>query len=325
MLVTGGTGFVGSHLVELLLQRGYEVTCLVRDPRRPQWLAGLPVAIVRGDCLYPESLVPAVKGVSIVFHAAGLTKAIRSRDYYTVNHVGTSNLLEACARHNPGISKFILVSSLAAAGPSPDGKPVCAGDPLRPVSDYGRSKMFAEQATLACRDTFPVVIMRPSAVYGPRDRDVYELFCWASRGVTLEIGSGEHFINPCYVGDLSAAMVLAAERQTPNGGIYFVAENRTYSWSDFRETLLTTGGVKAYTVRIPYPVAYLVGLAYECSGIFRSRAPITNRQKVREAAQRYWVCDVSTTEKQIGFTPAYPLRKGLEATWKWYREQNWLH
>ena len=118
VLVTGGTGLVGSHLVELLLRKGYAVTCLVRDPRRTQWLAGMNVDFVQGDCVRPESLAPAVRGVSIVFHLAGLTKAKHVRDYYRVNHLGTRNILEACARHNPAIRKFVLVSSLAAAGPS---------------------------------------------------------------------------------------------------------------------------------------------------------------------------------------------------------------
>src|SRR6266508_2168624 len=144
-LVTGGTGLVGSHLVEMLLQKGYAVTCLVRYPQRPHWLTGMNVDLVQGDCLNPESLVPAVRGASIVFHLAGLTKAMHARDYYLVNHIGTRNILEACARHNPAVGKFVLISSLAAAGPSPDGRPVRDTDVPRPVSDYGRSKLLAEE------------------------------------------------------------------------------------------------------------------------------------------------------------------------------------
>ena len=106
VLVTGGTGFVGSHLVERLLGNGYSVTCLVRDLRHLRWLEGREVRLVAGDCTQPESLAAAVQGVSQVFHCAGLTKAKHARDYYRVNHLGTKNLLEACARHNPGIEKF---------------------------------------------------------------------------------------------------------------------------------------------------------------------------------------------------------------------------
>ena len=129
VLVTGGTGFVGSHLVELLLSKGYIVTCLVRDQNRLKWLRGLNVRVVQGDCTEPASLAAAVRGVSVVFHVSGLTKALHVRDYYEVNHLGTRNLLEACARHNPGLRKFVLISSQAAAGPSRDGIPVKPTDP----------------------------------------------------------------------------------------------------------------------------------------------------------------------------------------------------
>jgi nucleoside-diphosphate-sugar epimerase len=324
VLVTGGTGFVGSHLVELLLRKGYAVTCLVRDPQRLRWLAGLPVEMVVGDCSQPETLVDAVRNASIIFHVAGLTKARKVRDYYTVNHIGTKNILQACVRINPAIKRFILVSSLAAAGPSPDGTPVKERDTPRPVSDYGKSKLLAEEETLRYKETFPVVILRPSAVYGPRDRDMYELFCWAARGITLELFGGERYINPCYVEDLATAILLAAEKSTQSGSKYFVAENSAYSWSAFRQALLATGGVKAFNIKIPYAVAYLIGLVSELGGLFTSQPALTNRQKVREAAQKYWTCDLSKTENELGFKALFPLARGLTVTWKWYRDNNWL-
>jgi dihydroflavonol-4-reductase len=324
VLVTGGTGFVGSHLVELLLKKGFDVTCLVREASRPRWLKGMNVRMVQGDCTRPQSLGPAVRDVSLVFHLAGLTKARFTQEYYAVNRDGTANLLEACARENPGIHKFLFVSSLAASGPSVNGKPVLPDDEPRPITDYGMSKMLAEQETLQYKDLFPVVILRPSAVYGPRDRDMFELFRWANRGLTIEIGRGEHFINPCYVEDLATAMLLAVKKQAGSGNIYFVAENRSYSWSEFKTELLTAGGVTAHTARIPYPAAYLIGLVSELGGLITGKPALTNRQKVLEAAQEYWTCDISKTESDLGFKPAYPLKKGLASTWQWYRENGWI-
>jgi nucleoside-diphosphate-sugar epimerase len=324
VLVTGGTGFVGSHLVEALLSRGHEVTCLVRDPGRVRWLAGLPVRLIRGDCSIPESLPAAVEGASVVYHVAGLTKARKAREYYEVNQIGTRNLLDACARSTAGIGKFILVSSLAAAGPSSDGRPVTATDTPRPVSDYGRSKHLAEGEALRFRDRVPVVILRPSAVYGPRDRDMFELFRYAVKGLTLEISGGDRFINPCYVEDLVEAMLLSAHREAPSGSIYFVSEKRTYSWAEFSRTLLSTGGVRARNIKIPYWAAYGVALLTELGGMLSGTAPITNRQKVKEAVQKYWVCDVEKIERDLGFRAAYPLDRGLTATWRWYRENGWI-
>jgi nucleoside-diphosphate-sugar epimerase len=246
------------------------------------------------------------------------------RDYYTVNHIGTKNLLEACARYNPGIEKFILVSSQAAAGPSPDGRPVDAGDTPHPVSDYGRSKLLGEDEARGYKDRFPVVILRPSSVYGPRDTDVYELFRWASRGLTLEMSGGDRYLNLCYVEDLTAALLLSAEVETESGSIYFVAENKAYSWSDFRVLLLSTGGVKARTIKLPYGAACMIGLASEIGSLFSKKPALANRQKVREAAQRYWLCDVGKIENDLRFRAEYPLQKGLELTWNWYRKNRWL-
>jgi dihydroflavonol-4-reductase len=324
VLVTGGTGFVGSHLVERLLQNGYDVTCLVRDLRHLRWLEGMQVRLTQGDCTRPESLATAVRNVSLVFHCAGLTKAIHTRDYYVVNHLGTKNLLEACARYNPGIGKFILVSSQAAAGPSMDGRPVDDNNTPHPVSDYGRSKLFAEDEARGNKDRFPVVILRPSSVYGPRDADIYELFRWASRGLTLEMTGGDRYLNLCYVEDLTTALLLSAELRTQSGSVYFVAEKRAYSWPEFRDLLLSTGGVKARTIKLPYGAAYLIGLVSEIGSLFTKRPALANRQKVREAAQRYWLCDVDKIENDLRFRAEYPLQKGLELTWQWYRKNKWL-
>ena len=241
-----------------------------------------------------------------------------------VNHLGTKNLLEACARYNPGIEKFILVSSQAAAGPSPDGRPVDDGNTPHPVSDYGRSKLLAEDEVRGYKDRLPVVILRPPSVYGPRDADVYELFRWASRGLTLEMTGGDRYLNLCYVEDLAAALLLSAERRTESGSVYFVAENRSYSWSEFRDLLLSTGGVKARTIKLPYGAAYLIGLVSEIGSLFTKRPALANRQKVREAAQRYWLCDVGKIEHDLCFRAEYPLQKGLELTWQWYRKNKWL-
>ncbi len=324
VLVTGGTGLVGSHLVELLLQRGYAVTCLVRDPAHLRWLKGLDVRLIKGDCSLPGSLVSAVKDVSLVFHVAGLTKAKRAKEYYEVNHLGTRNILEACAHHNSGIRKFILVSSLAAAGPGCDGTPVKDTDRPRPVSDYGKSKLLAEEEAIRYKDRFPVVILRPSAVYGPRDADMFELFRWAAKGLWVELAGGDRFINPCFVKDLASALLLAAEKRTASGSIYFVAEDRQYSWPEFKEALLSSGGVTARTIRIPYWAAYVMGLVSEFGALFTSRPALTNRQKVREAVQRYWTCDLTKIETDLGFLAAFPLEQGLKITWEWYRKQGWI-
>lgn len=324
VLVTGGSGFIGSHLVQRLLEKGYAVTCLVRDIQKVRWLEGMDVRLIQGDCTQPESLAAAVQGASLVFHCAGLSKAKHACDYYTVNHLGTKNLLEACARYSSGLQKFILVSSQAAAGPSLDGRPLDEGSLPHPVSDYGKSKLRAEGEVFGFKDRFPVTILRPSCVYGPRDTDMYELFRGASRGLTIEMTGGDRYLNLCYVEDLTTALLLTAETRTESGSIYFVAENMGYSWSEFRDVLLSTGGVKARTIKLPYGVAYLFGLASEIGSLISKKPALVNRQKVQEAAQFYWLCDVGKIENDLCFRAEYPLKKGLKQTWIWYRKNNWL-
>jgi nucleoside-diphosphate-sugar epimerase len=153
---------------------------------------------------------------------------------------------------------------------------------------------------------------------------MFELFRWAARGLTLEIAGGDRYISPCYVQDLVTAMLLAAEKKTASGSIYFVAENRFYSWSEFRQALLTAGGVKARNIKVPYPAAYLIGLFSELGSLFASKPALTNRQKIYEAVQKYWTCDLGKIESELGFRSRYPLPKGLEMTWQWYRDNGWL-
>lgn len=324
VLVTGGTGFVGSHLVELLVSRGHEVTCLVRDPGNLRWLKGQRVHLVQGDCADRESLTAAVRNAATVYHVAGLTKAARRRDYYQVNQLGTRNLLEACARHGLNVQKFVLVSSLAAAGPAQADRPVHATDTPHPVSDYGRSKLLAEEETLRFKDRFPVVILRPSAVYGPRDADVFELFRWAAKGYILDMSGGERFLNWCYVKDVAEALLMAGERPVPSGSVYFVAEDRVHSMTGFQRALQESGGVTARIIKVPVWAGYLIGLASEAAGLLTGRATIINRQKVREAAQHYWTCDLDTIRTDLGFRAVTPLEQGLAETWKWYRENGWI-
>ena len=182
VLVTGGTGFIGVHLVAELVARGWQVRCLVRttSDRRP--LSPYDVEYVVGSLTDPMAMQHAVKDVTYLFHLAGVTKARVTSDYDRINHVGTRALLEACLASNPGLKAFVYISSIAAAGPSVPGHPRTENDAPQPVGPYGQSKLCAEQAVLASRDRLPVIVLRPSAIYGPYDTDFLSLFRAVKRG-----------------------------------------------------------------------------------------------------------------------------------------------
>jgi dihydroflavonol-4-reductase len=321
--VTGGTGFIGSHLVDLLVARKWSVRCLVREKRSPSWLQGRPIEYCPGDCCNPASLRQAVRGVDVVFHLAGTTKAVNARTYFEVNTVGTDNLLHACEESNPGIKAFVYVSSQAAAGPSGLVANTEA-DPCAPVSAYGRSKRQGEELTLARRGTIPVVVVRPPAVYGPRDLAFFPLFKLASCGIQPRLaGEGQRF-SLCYVGDVVRGLLLVAEKEESRGEIFFLSDGRDYGWKEIGDAFARAAGRKTLCVPVPRSFIWTYAVAAEMVAAIRRRAAVINRDKVMEMVQPGWVCDNDKSRRLLGFEPQVTLDEGARLTFGWYKEAKWL-
>ncbi|MGH7321598.1 MAG: NAD-dependent epimerase/dehydratase family protein, partial [Candidatus Rokuibacteriota bacterium] len=224
VLVTGGTGFIGSHLVEALLARGGEVRCLVRDGRRLGWLAALPsVAAAAGDLGDPASLRSCVEGVDHVYHVAGLTKARSSREFLRINAEGTRHLVQACLKARRPPRRLVYLSSLAAVGPMPARVPCTESAPPHPVSPYGWSKLGGEAAALAARSQMHVIVLRPPVVYGPRDRGVWQFARWVARGLLPIPGGPPRRLSLCYIQDLVETLLAAGEADVPSGEVFLVA------------------------------------------------------------------------------------------------------
>ena len=247
-LVTGGTGFIGSHLAEALLQRGVQVRCLVRKSSDLKWLKGLPIEIVSGDCSDRGSLKEAVKEVDEIFHLAGITKAVNEKAYFEVNAFGTDNLIHACLENNRRIQKFIYLSSQAAAGPCRNGDKKKESDRCEPISAYGQSKRRGEELALAHAQEIPLIILRPTGVYGPRDKDFYALFKWISKRIKPSF-SGK--ISLCYVQDVVHAMLLAAGSQARSGEIFFLSDGTDYLMREVGDVFAKTMGITPLSVPIP--------------------------------------------------------------------------
>jgi dihydroflavonol-4-reductase len=315
VLVTGGTGFLGSHLVEALLEQpGTEVHALVRDASKPRWLSGIEgVHIVGGD-LGNLPRLPAE--LTCVYHLAGLTKTLRSNEYYTVNREGTANLLEALAGQ-AGRPRFVHLSSLAAVGPSSPGRGVREEDPPRPVSPYGRSKLEAETEVLKHKGRLSVVILRAAAIYGPRDEDFLEFFRWIKRGIHPVLGT--QVLNLLYVRDAVRACLVAGEAGRPSGEIFNVADPRPYRWDDIGRTAARLLGKRTIPVRLPLWSASLAALASEGVGrLFGAGSSIFNRSKVAQMKQPAWTADVGRAKRELGFETAFGLERGLGETIAWY-------
>lgn len=323
--VTGGTGFVGSHLVEALLDRGYgEVRCLVRS--EPKWLAGLPVKRVRGTLDDPRLLADALRGVDYVYHVAGLTRAPALTPLMEANVAGTLSLMHVVeAMENP--PKSVLVTSTLAVIGEADTPVADESTPMNPVSLYGISKARMEHALCqdGWMDRLPLVVVRPPAVYGPRDNDILDFFKSVDRGLCPVIGSGTHpTVSLVHVRDLVRGMILAAESPGTQGETFFVGSEAFYSWHEVRDAALKALGRRALTIHVPGFMVPAIGAASEIAGRAMRKYPALNRDKANEILNAVKMCSVEKAMRQLGYRQEIDLESGVAETIAWYREAGLL-
>lgn len=324
--ITGGSGFIGSHLVEELRRRGYgELRCLVR--RELRWLEGMDVVPVRGDLSDAALLREALWGVDYVYHVAGVTRATDDRVFEEGNVRATIDLLEAVGEAAPGVRRVVVTSSLAAVGR-------CAGGvateetPLEPISRYGASKARMERAVADWsrqHPAVPIVVIRPPAVYGPREADIYTFFKTVSYGICPVVGSGsEPVLTLVHVRDLVRGMVDAAEATGTAGETYFLGSERAYSWNDVKQATTAALGRPALTLPVPGALVGAVGALVEAAGRLTGHYPPLNREKAREVREACKICSSDKAHRDFGYLPQVPLDAGVRETIAWYREQGWL-
>jgi nucleoside-diphosphate-sugar epimerase len=322
MLVTGGSGFIGSHLLERLSKANQPFRCLVRSNSRRR---ALPrgVETVEASLDTGEGLDRALEGITSVIHLAGVTKALRPADYYTGNVRSTEVLAKAIAGKP---IRLVHVSSLAAAGPNPDGRPLDEDSPPRPFSHYGKSKLESEEAV---RSAVPdAVIVRPPVVYGPRDTDVFQILKSITRGFMLQIGEGERYFSAIYVRDLADGLLAAARHPAAAGRTYFLAHPDPVTWTALGNAaariVFGPAGRTARAVRVPGALARAVGWGAEIVSWVSRKPGIISREKVAEAQCRYWTCDPRRAAAEIGFRASTGLDAGMAETLAWYKEAAWL-
>lgn len=322
VLVTGATGFVGSHLVDELTARGCRVRALVRRTSNVSRLEELGIELVPGGLDDAEALERAVAGVDVVFHLAALTRAMSASEFERVNAGGTRAVVEAVRRRSPG-ARLVYLSSLAAAGPAVDGRPVGREDPPRPITAYGRSKLAGEEACLAAAGELEVVVLRAPAVYGPRDRDFLIYFRLAKRGFLPVLSGPERPMQFIHATDLAQALVRAAEASNA-AGVYHVAEPRPYAWADVARLIGQAAGRRARVVRVPAGLVAGAAALSELAARAVGRETILNRERVREFLAPAWLCETEAARRELGFEARIPLAEGLAQTAEWYRAQRWL-
>ena len=338
VLVTGASGFIGPHLVEALLARGDRVRCLVRSAGKGRLLRERGAELVRGDLSQPDSLAAAVAEAEVVYHLAGVTKALSQREMFQINRDGTGNLARACAE-SARSPRLVVVSSVAAAGPAPRGQLRIEADPPAPISHYGQSKLAGEKAALQYADRVPTIIVRPGIVFGPRDRSLLKAF----KTIRLMRFHPSPGLSPpplswIYVADLVELLLRVGQRigqQVPaapakaNGhpgqGIYFAAAPEYPSYAEMGKLVRPMlSRPRAPIVPIASPVAWCVAGTGELISQLRRRPDEVNFDKIREALVTSWACSGEAASRDLGFAPQIGLADRFQQTIDWYCQQGWL-
>ncbi|TNE74625.1 NAD(P)-dependent oxidoreductase [bacterium] len=319
--VTGGTGFIGSHLVDRLLQQGdTEVSCLVRGNEK--WLKGRKYNQIKGDLQDLDVLKHALKGVDIIFHNAALVKAPNWQQFEVANVDAAENLVRIAQK--VGVSKVVILSSQAAAGPS-SGIPVSEDSPMKPVSMYGESKkLMEERIEKICKDGYPVTIVRPPAVYGPREENIFSFFKSASKGLCPIVGNGKSpKISLTHVHDLVSGIILAANY--PHEGIekFYISSEETYNWNQIKDATSFALGRKLLPLKINANLVKKAGVLSETVSSLFGSYPIFNKEKAIEMTLE-WTCSVDKAKKLLGYRQTVSLEHGILDTIRWYQKHHWI-
>lgn len=325
-LVTGGTGFIGSHIADLLIERNIDVKCIVRKTSNLRWLENKNIELVEASLSNKHSLKNAMQDVDIVFHSAGLTSARNYEQYLKANLGGTQNLFEAAYEVNPKLSRFVHVSSQTAVGPSPSlDKPINENSEMNPITSYGRSKKEAELYLGTQKDVLPITIVRPPAVYGPRDEATLPVFKNVKYGFGTLIGFDYKYVSLINVMDLSSGIVEAGLSENTVGETYFISSEDFYNWHDIMDKMgAAVGKENIRKLKIPHFAVKSLGSISGFLGKFSKKPPVFNYEKSIDFIQKYWICSVDKAKSDFGYKQKYTLEEGFQKTINWYKEKGWF-
>ncbi len=328
ILLTGATGFIGSHTAEYLLRQGHQLRCLVRPSSDLTYLRSLGPGLhfLSGDFQQPDTLRLAVEGVDAVIHCAGLIKARHSHDFFATNTIATHALLNTVQQHAPNIQRFVLVSSLSSCGaalnqPSPAKEPLT----LQPISVYGQSKYQAEKIAHSFSAHLPITIIRPSVVYGPRDQSMLTLFKAIQRGFLPLSHRGQGAASTIYVTDVAAALAKAVTTSVPSGSAYFLEDGMTLTWRQRCEQMAAqiTPSKRAKVIPLTDSVLKTIAWLVESYSGLTRRVAFISRDKVNELIQPYWVCSSAKARLELAWQPETDWATGTQLTYHWYQTAGW--
>ena len=329
ILITGASGFIGSFIVEEALKRGFETWAAVRKSSSREWLKDERIHFIELNLSSKAQLVEQLRGMDFdyVVHAAGVTKCLNKADFHRINTEGTKNLAEALLEVKMPLKRFVFVSSLSIFGAIREQQPyeeIRESDTPQPNTAYGHSKLEAEQYLDSLGSHIPYIILRPTGVYGPREKDYFIMAKSIQQHSDFAVGYKRQDITFVYVEDVVQAVFLALEKGE-DGRKYFLSDGEVYQSTTFSDLIHEDLG-RPWWIRITAPVWVLriVTFCGEYIGRMTGKVTALNNDKYNILKQRNWRCDIQPAIDELGYQPKVKLEEGVRRSIKWYKDNKWL-
>jgi nucleoside-diphosphate-sugar epimerase len=323
VLITGANGFIGSRLCAMFLKEGFSVFAGVRKTADLSQLEGIAVQYRYGDVTDPSGLPAMVTGMDYVIHNAGIVKAKSAAQFFAVNAEGTRNLLQTVAQNNPTTKRFVLISSMAAVGPSRDGQVLTEETPPNPVTAYGQSKLAGERVCAEYSGKLPITVLRPHGVYGPGDKEAFSFFQIANYRLKPMFGNSQRMIQMVHVDDVCRGVLKGTVTNVKSGSAYAIAEKRAYSLREMVSMLERASGKKGLPLLIPSALFKLIAGVSGAVSRMIGQAPMLTRDKADELLGS-WEVSTEKARRELGFESEISFEEGARETFAWYREHGWL-